>query len=169
MKSRCFCLPPLAGALSDLAYFRKQNPSARLLASLGGDAVGAAAFAGLAVGSSARLANLTSSINGLYRDGVIDGVEIDWEWPSGSGDKEDRDKLVKYARVSRGWSFMIGRVRSVEICDKKIHMAGTGAGNFMPICFGFGCFAIGLYPRDRYVPFHFCFFCHYKSEPEKTK
>ena len=90
---------PLSGALSDLAYFRKQNPSARLLASLGGDAVGPAVFSGLLEGSSARLSNLTSSVNGLFREGVIDGVEIDWEWPAGSGDKDDREKLVKYARV----------------------------------------------------------------------
>ena len=91
--------PFLSGALSDLAYFRKQNPSARLLASLGGDAVGPAVFSGLLEGSSARLSNLTSSVNGLFREGVIDGVEIDWEWPAGSGDKDDREKLVKYARV----------------------------------------------------------------------
>ena len=89
---------PLSGALSDLAYFRKQNPSARLLASLGGEAVGPAVFAGL-LQPEGSLANLTSSVNALYREGVIDGVEIDWEWPAGSGDKEDREKLVKYARV----------------------------------------------------------------------
>ena len=88
---------PLSGALSDLAYFRKQNPSARLLASLGGEAVGPAVFGGLLEPGS--LSNLTSSVNALYREGVIDGVEIDWEWPAGSGDKEDREKLVKYARV----------------------------------------------------------------------
>lgn len=89
---------PLSGALSDLAYFRKQNPSARLLASLGGEAVGPAVFGGL-LQPEGSLANLTSSVNALYREGVIDGVEIDWEWPAGSGDKEDREKLVKYARV----------------------------------------------------------------------
>ena len=91
-------LPLLSGALSDLAYFRKQNPSARLLASLGGEAVGPAVFGGL-LRPEGSLSNLTSSVNALYREGVIDGVEIDWEWPAGSGDKEDREKLVKYARV----------------------------------------------------------------------
>ena len=90
--------PFISGALSDLAYFRKQNPSARLVASLGGKDV---VFGGLLVGSSARLSNLTSSVNDLYREGVIDGVENDWEWPAGSGDKDDREKLVKYARVRR--------------------------------------------------------------------
>ena len=99
-----FLSSPLSGALSDLAYFRKQNPSARLLASLGGDAVGPAVFSGLLEGSSARLSNLTSSVNGLFREGVIDGVEIDWEWPAGSGDKDDREKLVKYARVREPWN-----------------------------------------------------------------
>ena len=93
-----FIRPLLSGALSDLAYFRKQNPSARLLASLGGEAVGPAVFGGL-LQPEGSLANLTSSVNALFREGVIDGVEIDWEWPAGSGDKEDREKLVKYARV----------------------------------------------------------------------
>ena len=91
-------IPLFSGALSDLAYFRKQNPSARLLASLGGEAVGPDVFGGL-LQPEGSLSNLTSSVNDLYREGVIDGVEIDWEWPAGSGDKEDREKLVKYARV----------------------------------------------------------------------
>lgn len=55
-------------------------------------------FAGLAANPQ-RMQNLTSSIDALYRDKVIDGVEIDWEWPVKSGDKKDRARLVKYARV----------------------------------------------------------------------
>ena len=45
------------------------------------------------------LTNLTSSINSLHNDGVIDGVEIDWEWPVKQGAKKDRIKLIRYARV----------------------------------------------------------------------
>ena len=45
------------------------------------------------------LSNLTSSINQFHNDGVIDGVELDWEWPVKSGEKKDRIKLIRYARV----------------------------------------------------------------------
>jgi hypothetical protein len=86
------------GAVSDLSYLRKSNPSVRLIASLGGRSVKSGVFSGL-ISDGDRLFNLTTSVNALYRDGVIDGVEIDWEWPIGSaGDKKDRAKLVRYAR-----------------------------------------------------------------------
>ena len=55
--------------------------------------------------SKDRLSNLTSSLDDLHSSGSIDGVEIDWEWPTANGDKKDRSKLVKYARV--GWNNMI--------------------------------------------------------------
>ena len=51
------------------------------------------------------MSNLTSSLDDLHSSGSIDGVEIDWEWPTANGDKKDRSKLVKYARV--GWNYMI--------------------------------------------------------------
>ena len=44
--------------------------------------------------------NLTSSINEFHKDDVIDGLEIDWEWPVRDGGKKDRMKLIRYARVS---------------------------------------------------------------------
>lgn len=46
-----------------------------------------------------RLDNLTSSINNLYSEGTIHGIEIDWEWPVKEGGKKDRVKLIRYARV----------------------------------------------------------------------
>ena len=49
--------------------------------------------------SNKALSNLTSSINQLHNDGVIDGVELDWEWPVSGGEKKDRIKLIRYARV----------------------------------------------------------------------
>ena len=70
----------------------------RLLISLGGSAVKDVTFSNL-ITDSDRLSNLTSSINDLYRDDIIQGVEIDWEWPMRTGDKKDRIKLIRYARV----------------------------------------------------------------------
>ncbi len=93
-----------SGALSDLSYLRRHNPALKLVASLGGRAVKPAVFSTLLADES-RLRNLTASMDDLHRRrGVIDGVEIDWEWPVGgsspAGDKKDRERLVKYARVS---------------------------------------------------------------------
>ena len=48
-----------------------------------------------------RLDNLTSSINSYYTDGIINGIEIDWEWPVQDGGKKDRVKLIRYARVTK--------------------------------------------------------------------
>jgi hypothetical protein len=42
--------------------------------------------------------NLTSSINDYHKNDVIDGLEIDWEWPVRDGGKKDRMKLIRYAR-----------------------------------------------------------------------
>ena len=84
--------------MSDFAALREANPKLKLLVSVGGAAVKSATFAGL-ITDAERLSNLTGSLNDLYRDDVINGVEIDWEWPAMTGDKKDRAKLVKYARV----------------------------------------------------------------------
>ena len=70
-----------------------------MLASLGGDAVKASTFSSF-ITNRESLNNLTSSINEMYRSGLLDGVEIDWEWPSQLGGKKDRIKLIRYARVS---------------------------------------------------------------------
>ena len=63
-----------------------------------------------------QLANFTSSLNSLYQDEIIQvsrcmqwsdldfvlqGVEMDWEWPIDTGDKKDKIKLIRYMRVSR--------------------------------------------------------------------
>ena len=87
--------------LSDLTWLRRRHPSLKLLVSLGGRAVKASVFAAVAADKH-RMRNLTDSIDRLHSRGdrpVIDGVEIDWEWPTAGGDEEDRDSLVRYARV----------------------------------------------------------------------
>jgi len=71
----------------------------KVVASLGGDDFSAETFSSL-IADKDRFDNLTSSVNNLYKDGVINGVEIDWEWPVKEGGKKDRVKLIRYARVS---------------------------------------------------------------------
>ncbi len=78
---------------SDLRGMRAANPELRLLASLSSDE-----FSQL-ISDDLSLANLTESIRDLYKAKVIDGVEIDWEWPTIGGDKKDRVRLVRLARV----------------------------------------------------------------------
>ena len=68
------------------------------MVSLGGQAIKASTFSSF-ITDLKSLNNLTSSINKLYRDGIVDGVELDWEWPFSNG-KKDRIKLIRYARVS---------------------------------------------------------------------
>ena len=83
---------------SDIAALRSQNPRLLVLASLGGEAVKATTFSSF-ITDRESLNNLTSSINNHYRSGLLDGVEIDWEWPFQGGDKKDRIKMIRYARV----------------------------------------------------------------------
>ena len=85
----------LSDVRSDLEGFREQNPRLHIVTSLGGQAV---PFSSL-IRDNEALNNLTSSINDYYRDGLLDGVELDWEWPVQSGEKKDRIKLIRYARV----------------------------------------------------------------------
>merc|ERR1719361_1191840 len=66
------------------------------MVSLGGEAIKASTFSSF-ITDLKSLNNLTSSINKLYRDGIVDGVELDWEWPFSNG-KKDRIKLIRYAR-----------------------------------------------------------------------
>ena len=85
---------------SDIAALRSQNPRLLVLASLGGEAVKATTFSSF-ITDRESLNNLTSSINNHYRSGLLDGVEIDWEWPFQGGDKKDRIKMIRYARVRK--------------------------------------------------------------------
>lgn len=70
-----------------------------MLASLGGEAVKASTFSSF-ITDIESLNNLTSSINAYYREGILDGVELDWEWPVQEGGKKDRIKMIRYARVT---------------------------------------------------------------------
>ena len=47
-----------------------------------------------------QLANFTASLNSLYQEEVVQGVEMDWEWPLDTHDKKDKIKLIRYMRVS---------------------------------------------------------------------
>lgn len=85
--------------VSDLEALRAKNPRLKLVISVGGEAIEAATFSDF-ITDVQSLSNLTKSINRHYRDGLIDGVEIDWEWPVLAGGKKDRIKLIRYARVS---------------------------------------------------------------------
>ena len=69
------------------------------MVSLGGEAVKGSLFSSL-ITDNDSFNNLTSSINEYHKDAVIDGLEIDWEWPVRDGGKKDRMKLIRYARVS---------------------------------------------------------------------
>ena len=107
-----------------------QHPDLAILVSLGGDSVAGEVlrfhfvrppptfrqvFRSI-VSRKDQLANFTSSLNSLYQDEIIQvsccmqrsdldfvlqGVEMDWEWPIDTGDKKDKIKLIRYMRVSR--------------------------------------------------------------------
>eukprot|EP00094_Tigriopus_californicus_P001400 TCALIF_01355-PA protein Name:"Similar to Cht2 Probable chitinase 2 (Drosophila melanogaster)" AED:0.02 eAED:0.02 QI:312/1/0.6/1/0.25/0.4/5/0/215 len=85
------------GVKTDLSSFKEANPKLSLILSLGGSAIKSGVFSSL-VNSDARFDNLTKSVGELYQDEIINGVEIDWEWPLQTGDKKDKDKLVQYAK-----------------------------------------------------------------------
>jgi len=82
---------------SDISAIREQNPRLRVVVSLGGEAVKGSLFSSL-ITDNESFTNLTSSINEFHKDDVIDGLEIDWEWPVRDGGKKDRMKLIRYAR-----------------------------------------------------------------------
>ena len=84
---------------SDITAIRKQNPRLRVVASLGGQAMKGSLFSSL-ITENESFSNLTSSISDFHKKDVIDGLEIDWEWPVRDGGKKDRMKLIRYARVS---------------------------------------------------------------------
>ena len=89
----------MADVRSDISAIREQNPRLRVVVSLGGEAVKGSLFSSL-ITDNESFTNLTSSINEFHKDDVIDGLEIDWEWPVRDGGKKDRMKLIRYARVS---------------------------------------------------------------------
>ena len=86
---------------SDLRSLRSANANLKLLVSL---EVKAATFASV-VGDEDSLRNLTTSLEELHADEVIDGLEVDWEWPVvTSADKKDREKLLRLTRVRKSSS-----------------------------------------------------------------
>ena len=85
---------------NDLKTLRSGNPDLKLIISLGGDRVKSATFSSI-VANEFRLRNLTDSLDDLHGEGIIDGLEINWQWPliGDGGDKKDRSRLLRLARV----------------------------------------------------------------------
>jgi len=83
--------------VADVHSLKLQHPDLAILVSLGGDSVAGEVFRSI-VSRKDQLANLTSSLNSLYQDEIIQGVEMDWEWPVDTGDKKDKIKLIRYMR-----------------------------------------------------------------------
>ena len=87
--------------IDDLKTLRSGNPDLKLIVSLGGSRrIKSATFSSIA-GNEFRLRNLTRSLDDLHEEGLIDGLEINWQWPQigdGAG-KKDRARLLKLARV----------------------------------------------------------------------
>ena len=64
-----------------------------------------------------QLANFTASLNSLYQEEVIQGVEMDWEWPLDTHDKKDKIKLIRYMRqmkLATGGDVQRRLIRSAE-------------------------------------------------------
>jgi len=83
--------------VADVQTLKVQHPDLAILVSLGGDSVAGEVFRSI-VSRKDQLANFTSSLNSLYQDEIIQGVEMDWEWPIDTGDKKDKIKLIRYMR-----------------------------------------------------------------------
>jgi len=82
---------------SDLEILKSHNPDLSVLLSIGGDSVHSDTFRAI-VSRKDQLSNFTESLNRLYQDKIIQGIELDWEWPLDSGDKKDKIKLIRYIR-----------------------------------------------------------------------
>jgi len=83
--------------VSDVKLLKQSHPSLAIIVSLGGDTVSGELFRTI-VGRKDQLTNFTSSLNSLYQDEIIQGVEMDWEWPLDTQDKKDKIKLIRYMR-----------------------------------------------------------------------
>lgn len=82
---------------SDLEILRSKKPDLAVLLSIGGESVDSDTFRAI-VSRKDQLTNFTESLNSLYQDKTIQGIELDWEWPLDSGDKKDKIKLIRYIR-----------------------------------------------------------------------
>lgn len=82
---------------SDVQTLKEGNPRLSILVSLGGDTVSGDVFRSI-VSRKDQLSNFTESLNSLYQDEVIQGIEMDWEWPMDTSDKKDKIKLIRYMR-----------------------------------------------------------------------
>jgi len=82
---------------SDVQTLKEVNPRLSILVSLGGDTVSGDVFRSI-VSRKDQLSNFTESLNSLYQNEVIQGIEMDWEWPMDNGDKKDKIKLIRYMR-----------------------------------------------------------------------
>jgi len=82
---------------SDVQALKEVNPRLSILVSLGGDIISGDTFRSI-VARKDQLSNFTESLNSLYQEQVIQGIEMDWEWPMDTMDKKDKIKLIRYMR-----------------------------------------------------------------------
>jgi len=82
---------------SDAEALKEVNPRLSILVSLGGDIISGDVLRSI-VARKDQLSNFTESLNSLYQEQVIQGIEMDWEWPMDTLDKKDKIKLIRYVR-----------------------------------------------------------------------
>jgi len=83
--------------LKDITELRELRPQLKVLLSIGGQAIPGDTLRAI-VSRKDQLANFTDSLNALYQDNTIQGMELDWEWPLDTNDKKDKIKLIRYMR-----------------------------------------------------------------------
>ncbi|KAK8383869.1 hypothetical protein O3P69_015961 [Scylla paramamosain] len=81
------------------------NPDLKVVASLGGERVKGDTFS-LLTSSADAVANLTQATSTFLATHQLDGLEVDWRWPSDAKAKEDLTTLIKVLRL---------------VLDQKVH------------------------------------------------
>ncbi|BAL86550.1 putative glycosyl hydrolase [Actinoplanes missouriensis 431] len=116
---------PISGNLNQFAELKRKNPKLRVLISLGGWS-GSAYFSDAALTDASRKKLVSSCIDlwikgnlpGLtpgVAAGIIDGIDLDWEWPGSSGNAgniirpEDKQNFTLLAAEFRAQLDRLGR------------------------------------------------------------
>ncbi|MEU7526175.1 glycosyl hydrolase family 18 protein [Saccharothrix sp. NPDC042600] len=82
--------PTAAKDFADILDLKRRKPSLRALISIGG--WGAGGFSDAALTDASRRAFVRSCVDRFFRDGVFDGVDVDWEFPVYGGPVEITDR-----------------------------------------------------------------------------